>query len=134
MGRWDVAPREQLHPGLTLPDKGRLFPAPRLRFDFTLHVTEEGAYRVRGTLLDLGREELLGHEGPADGLVSRQEPESSDTLESFWVEAPTIAGCIDGIVRKVAQGRICSRYAQFVTTGPAGIREELTRRWLAAEE
>ena len=66
-----------------------------------------------------------------DGLVDREEPPISDTLESFWVEAPTVAACIDGIVRKVAHGRICSRYAQFVTTGPAGIREELTKRWFA---
>jgi hypothetical protein len=126
-----VPPREKLAPGFTVPDKGRLLPAPRLRFDFTLALVEEGLYRLRGTLIDLGREELLGHdEGPGDGLVSRAEPPTSDTLESFWVEAPTVAGCIDGIVRKVAQSRICSRYAQFVTTGPAGIREGLTKRWL----
>ena len=119
--------------GFALPDKGRFFPAPRLRFDFSLERSPDGGYRLRGTLVDLGREDLLGHEAPADsdGLVSRDEPPHSDTLETFWVESDTVTACIDTIVRKVAQGRICSRYVQLVTTGPAGIREELTRRWLA---
>lgn len=122
--------REKFGAGFVVPDKGRIFPAPRLRFDFTLALVEDGLYRLRGTLIDLGREDLLGHDaGPVDGLVDREEPPTSDTLESFWVEAPTVAACIDGIVRKVAHSRICSRYAQFVTTGPAGIREELTKRW-----
>lgn len=127
-----VAPRERLADGLTLPDKGRVFPAPRLRFDFSLEMVAGGAYRLRGTLIDLGREDLLGHDedAPADGLVSRNERASSDTLESFIVDSPTVGGCIDAIVRKVAQGRICSRSVQLVTTGPAGIREELTRRWI----
>lgn len=127
-----MAPRERLAAGLTLPDKGRFVPAPRLRFDYSLEKLAAGGYRLRGTLVDLGREELLGHEDPAaaDGLVDREPAAPSDTLESFWIEAPTVVACIDGIVRKVAQGRICSRYVQLVTTGPAGIREELTKRWI----
>ena len=122
--------QERLIEGFKLPDKGRIVPGARLRFDFQLQGAP-GAYLLRGTLVDFGRQQLLGtHHSFDDTLVPRAPEPVSDTLETFWVEAPTVAECIDAIVRKVTRGRICSRDAELVTTVPANLRDSLRARWL----
>jgi hypothetical protein len=122
---------ERLVEGFQLPDKGRLHPTARLRFDFQLQREGDG-YLLRGTLVDFGRQELLGSEHSFDDtLVPRAPAPISDTLETFFIEAPTVSECIDGVCRRVTRGRICSRDSELVTTVPASLRDSLHARWLA---